>query len=70
MIQTYDNYFKAYYRKNKKKILARQKETNSERLRKYYLDNKEAILEKRRLAREAKKCQAHILVHLEKTIKS
>lgn len=55
MSQTYSNYHKKYYEKNKLSILARQKARRGQYDKKYYDENKEAILAKRKQARLEKK---------------
>ena len=54
MVQTYDNYYKAYYEKNRDKILERNKEYKKRSAREYYLKNRELILAKRKISRKNK----------------
>lgn len=61
--QTYDNYYRNYYRRNKKKILARQALTSKERSKKYYEQNREEILRKKALRYELEKCQGLVSVN-------
>lgn len=52
MKQTYDNYFKVYYEKNKDRILDKRRESSKEAAKKYYKENKLEILHKRKLKRQ------------------
>lgn len=54
MKQNYDNYYKAYYEKNKHKILQRRKEKSALAAKKYYQENKITILYDRKLKRQLK----------------
>lgn len=66
--QTYDNYYRTYYVKNKEKIKERTKEYKVSYNKKYYEINKQIIAEKRKLDRAAKKAEcAKVLT--EETVK-
>ncbi len=46
--QTYDNYYKKYYKINKKKIQERTREYRLKYLNEYYVKNRETLLENAR----------------------